>query len=188
MELKGFRRSTVTSLLSIAIAVILCVVGTFSNSWWTILKSQRVHETFGLFTTVACKDWLCFVKGESSDSFVAFTQAMSIIELIMLGIAFSTGCLIVIYGSRTLSAVVIAALGIACFASMVQILVLASVYGKISTAMASALTLPSDLLYYQTLPVGICAISGISCIPAAVGMLYWRLVTTGTVRKAAVVV
>ncbi|WAR29130.1 hypothetical protein MAR_002698 [Mya arenaria] len=113
MELKGFRRSTVTSLLSIAIAVILCVVGTFSNSWWTILKS---------------------------------------------------------------------------FASMVQILVLASVYGKISTAMASALTLPSDLLYYQTLPVGICAISGISCIPAAVGMLYWRLVTTGTVRKAAVVV
>jgi len=62
------------------------------------------------------------------------------------------------------------------------------VYGQITRAMMAALFLSPDAVYYQTLPAGICAISGIACVPAAVAMVYWRSVAPGSSAHKAVVV
>jgi len=59
--------------------------------------------------------------------------------------------------------------------SMLQIFVVSGEYSAITQAYMATTVVPAGRVLYNSLPIGVCAISGIVCVPVAVALILWRI-------------
>ncbi|KAH3874498.1 hypothetical protein DPMN_037743 [Dreissena polymorpha] len=177
------RCSLLTTQASLMTALVLCASGTFINKWWI----DSAGKELGLFARVRCDGGHCVLATDGqTEVWVTTTQAMALVELVMLAVAMITTFCLFRSDSKFTSTIGIAFISVACITSLIQIFVLSAVYHKISAAVVRATYVPNNMVLYQTLPAGLCALSGIACIPAAIALIYWQSNKTGT-RKAIVI-
>ncbi|XP_060572725.1 uncharacterized protein LOC132730755 [Ruditapes philippinarum] len=170
--MEGLRFSSAAAFLSSCTALLVCAFGLFLKSWW--LNVEDNETTYGLFTAVKCPDDICTLTGSSADGWIVFTQIAIVVQFIMLitAIFFQAIGLVKKYMCLIISAS--GALGWSCFSSVLQMCVLSGKYMKLTDAYQTTTSRPGNYVIYQTLPLGLCLISGSLCIPAFVCLVIYR--------------
>lgn len=186
--MKGAQCSSVVGLLCSISSCIICACGLFLDLWWQSVTTESNKQHYGLFTAVRCKDYICHLHIEnsstevnssgadddsSSPDWIVFVQAFSLMQFSMLIFAIILQFISLLNGSIYVLIVASGAIGVACAASVIDVLVLAAFYQKMTHAYSVSAHVENQVIY-DTLSAGLCAISGTTGIPAFVSIVIYR--------------
>lgn len=161
--------------LGICVTIAACIIsgiGVFSDDWWR----GDTGDTYSIFTVVNCTNGVCALTTTGTEAWILFGQVSALSGFILLIGSLILQLFYKCCENRPLLYIMVSVLAISCLLSLLHLFVMISMYHKLSEAYIKQMRRPDrNGFLYQTLPVGLVAISGVLCIPAGIAIMVHRI-------------
>lgn len=163
--------ATIGIVLTLA-AAIIGGIGVFSDAWWL----DGRNNTYSLFTVVNCTDGVCALSPTGVESWILFGQVSGLSSFIVLLGSLLLQLLHRCCEKRPLLYAMLVLMAISCLMAILHTFVMVAMYHKLSKAYIKQQSMPQRHGFlYDTLPVGLIAISGALCVPACLAIIVYRI-------------
>lgn len=166
------RNGAYVGLFLTVAALTVCGLGVFSESWWR----DPTGNTYSVFTVINCTDFGCTLGDSDNEGWVVFAQASGVLSFLLLSGSLLLQLINQCSESRPLIYAMASLLGLSCLLSLLHTFVVIAKYHQLTKAYVKQIWLPKENgVVYQTLPVGLIAVSGSLCVPACIAIMIYRM-------------